>query len=397
MFRKTLFWMHLGSGVVVGLVVALMSFTGIALAFQPQVEGWLRAGLYELEVDAAAPRLPLEALRGMAEAARKQESATAITVPAAPNAAVAIHFGRAGVSYWHPNTGVQLEDPAAAWSGRFAALRDWHRWLGAQADGRALGRAITGACNFAFVFLIVSGLYLWFPRRWTRRTFAGVASFRRGLRGKARDFNWHHVIGFWSLPVLLVLAASGVVISYDWAHRLVFAVAGSEAPVGRPGPPRIEVKAPAGAAPLPLDALVERARLEAPLATELRATLAPPADEGVTAQHLSIREAGAFPPFASLSLSLDPHGGEVLHRMAFSEQDRGRRLRGWLRFLHTGEALGWPGQLVAAVASAGSLVLVWTGFALAWRRYAWWRRKSAVSGARIIRKAPAIEGPDASL
>jgi uncharacterized iron-regulated membrane protein len=40
-----------------------------------------------------------------------------------------------------------------------------------------------------------------------------------------------------------------------------------------------------------------------------------------------------------------------------------------MRFLHTGEALGWPGKLLAALASLGGAFLVWTGFALAWRRF----------------------------
>ncbi|WNZ58636.1 PepSY domain-containing protein [Myxococcus sp. MxC21-1] len=40
-----------------------------------------------------------------------------------------------------------------------------------------------------------------------------------------------------------------------------------------------------------------------------------------------------------------------------------------LRFLHTGEALGLLGQLVAAIASLGGVFLVYTGFALSWRRF----------------------------
>lgn len=36
MLRKTLFWLHLG----VGLVVAIMSFTGAALAFKKELVAW---------------------------------------------------------------------------------------------------------------------------------------------------------------------------------------------------------------------------------------------------------------------------------------------------------------------------------------------------------------------
>jgi uncharacterized iron-regulated membrane protein len=46
-----------------------------------------------------------------------------------------------------------------------------------------------------------------------------------------------------------------------------------------------------------------------------------------------------------------------------------------MRFAHTGEVLGIPGQTVAGVVTAGGSVLVWTGLALAWRRFRAWRRR----------------------
>jgi uncharacterized iron-regulated membrane protein len=37
------------------------------------------------------------------------------------------------------------------------------------------------------------------------------------LRGRARDFNWHNVIGIWCARVLLVVILTGLVMSYQWA------------------------------------------------------------------------------------------------------------------------------------------------------------------------------------
>ena len=48
---------------------------------------------------------------------------------------------------------------------------------------------------------------------------------------------------------------------------------------------------------------------------------------------------------------------------------RGQRIRSWLRFAHTGEVYGVVGQTIAGVASAGAMVMVWTGLALTWRRF----------------------------
>ncbi|HVY63956.1 MAG TPA: PepSY-associated TM helix domain-containing protein, partial [Gammaproteobacteria bacterium] len=68
------------------------------------------------------------------------------------------------------------------------------------------------------------------------------------------------------------------------------------------------------------------------------------------------------------TLTLDAATGEVRSWAPFSTQPPGQRLRIWIRFLHTGEALGLIGQTLAAVVSATSVLMVWTGLALAWRR-----------------------------
>jgi uncharacterized iron-regulated membrane protein len=81
-----------------------------------------------------------------------------------------------------------------------------------------------------------------------------------------------------------------------------------------------------------------------------------------------VKEEGAWPPFASVQLWADPFSGKVVREERFADFSPGRKVRTWLRFLHTGEALGWPGQLLAGAASLGAAVLVWTGLALALRR-----------------------------
>ena len=54
-----------------------------------------------------------------------------------------------------------------------------------------------------------------------------------------------------------------------------------------------------------------------------------------------------------MQLSLDPFTGQVLRGRGYAGYTPARKVRSWLRFLHTGEALGWPGQLAAALASLG--------------------------------------------
>jgi uncharacterized iron-regulated membrane protein len=83
-------------------------------------------------------------------------------------------------------------------------------------------------------------------------------------------------------------------------------------------------------------------------------------------------------PDLRAQLTLDRASGEVVTWEPYSSQSRGRRLRTWMRWMHTGEAGGLLGQTLAGIASAGAVVLVWTGFALAWRRFFPRRRRAAV-------------------
>jgi uncharacterized iron-regulated membrane protein len=83
----------------------------------------------------------------------------------------------------------------------------------------------------------------------------------------------------------------------------------------------------------------------------------------------TVFEKSRWPRMASVQVHLDPYTGDILRRDEFSDNTPTRQTRMWVRFLHTGQALGWPGQLAAGIASLVALVLCYTGFALTWRRF----------------------------
>ena len=92
----------------------------------------------------------------------------------------------------------------------------------------------------------------------------------------------------------------------------------------------------------------------------------------------SIDQGNGGRPDLRSQLTLDSRTGQAVRWEPFSSYNRGRQLRSWARFTHTGEALGLGGQTIAAIASAGASLLVFTGLALALRRLAGWKsRRSA--------------------
>lgn len=93
-------------------------------------------------------------------------------------------------------------------------------------------------------------------------------------------------------------------------------------------------------------------------------------------------------PQKRTTLTVDRVSGEIVRQETFADLSPGRRLRSWLRFAHTGEVYGLIGQTIAGIVSAGGVVLVYTGGALAWRRFwAWRSRRSRASGSALHSRA----------
>ena len=88
--------------------------------------------------------------------------------------------------------------------------------------------------NVAFLVLAISGLYLWWPRKWSREAWRAITAMRFNLKGKARDWNWHNAVGFWTAPILIVLTLTAMPISYRWAGDLIYKVTGSTPPTNAP-------------------------------------------------------------------------------------------------------------------------------------------------------------------
>lgn len=386
--RKVLFWIHLGTGCLAGAVVLIMSVTGVLLAYQRQVTSWIDRDFRSRPPATGSARLPMEAmLAGIS--AQKNALPSAITVRSDATAPAEVSFGRDQVFFLDVYTGSILGEGSPRSRAIFQTIENWHRWLGASNENRSNGRAVTGICNFGFLLLVVSGPFLWMPRKWSWQSVKPIALFRGGLSGRARDFNWHNVIGIWCAIPLSLIVLSGVVMSYPWANNLLYRLTRSELPVQGNGPranaesreakagrregrerPRRSDEAEsalAGISPLTeISALWTRAEQQVPGWRSVTLRM-PPSGRGPVTFTIDTGSGGR--PDQRSQLTLDRRTAAVVRWEPFSNYNAGRRLRSWFRFLHTGEAGGLPGQTVAGAASTGAAMLVWTGLWLACRRF----------------------------
>lgn len=417
MVRKTLFWLHLVAGLISGLSIAIMCFTGTVLAFEKQLVAWSERDARQIAPPApGTPRLSLEDLAAKLRAAQPEARPQSIVLPNDPLAAVAFSTGRTGGFYVNPYTGEVRQPASSAMADFMHLMTDWHRTLGFHGEqSRPVGKLINGICNLAFCVLAVTGLYLWMPRTWSWRAVSPVIWFRNNSSAKARDFNWHNVIGLWTAPVLIVLTLTAVPISFRWGGTLIYTLTGTPAPAtpaggpggGGPGGafgtgPTMNVTPPSpDAKPLPQDALFAAVQKQTPAwqtltlrtgtggspggrgsrgsatapggpasaPTPTAPTIENPAPPSAVAVSFTVRESTSWPRTATTTLSVNPFTGEILKRTGYADQNAAQQVRSWTRFLHTGEALGPVGQGVAGLACLGGLFLVYTGVALSCRRF----------------------------
>lgn len=374
--RKLFFWLHLAAGLAAGLVILIMSVTGVVLMYERQIINWADRGFRVSPPSSDARRLPIDTMLARIRDA-KGGLPTTIALSADRAAPATVTFGRSGPFYADPYTGRLLGEGSTGVRKFFGVILSWHRWLGQDGKSRAAARAITGACNLGFLFLVVSGFYLWWPRKWNLRYLRKVSLFRGSLRGKARDFNWHNAIGLWAAAPLFFIVLTGIVMSYPWANNLLNGASRSAPPAqARPAEQRIG---------LDLDAIWAIAERQLPGWRTIRLTL-PKSSEATLS--FAIDQGNGAQPQKRSQLTVD-RSGQVVRWENFESFPLGPRLRALGRYLHTGELFGFAGQTVAGIVSSGAAVLVWTGLALSWRRLRAFtsRRRRESHAARYVPKS----------
>jgi uncharacterized iron-regulated membrane protein len=377
--RTLIFWPHLIAGVLAGVLILTMSITGVILTYERQLIAWSDSHLRSTPPAAGAPRLGVEALLTQVRREHPELQVTGITMGSAADA-TAVVAAEGGNLHFDIYTGQLLGESATGVRKFMSDMRVWHRYIGVAGDNRPLAKAISGWANVFFAFIVLSGIYLWFPRKWTWKHVRPVVWFKGGLRGKARDFNWHNAIGMWSAVPLFIVVVSAVPISFRWANDAVYRAVGEQppAPAARgAGSQRAEAGARDGsrreAASLDgLNALWARAEQQGPGWRTINLRI--PASDRAPVVFAIDKGDGGQPQHRS-TLTLARATGEVVTFEDFSSLTLGRRIRNVMRFAHTGEVLGIPGQTVAGLVSAGGVVLVWTGIALTVRRFSAWRAR----------------------
>lgn len=367
-------WLRLHRWVAlsVGWLLAAVALLGAVLVLVGPLDRQLHPELFRAASGATpAAGAALEPLRRRLQAEFGDGATLTFRMPREPGAALAVGVRGPwdGTVYLDPRDGHEQGRRGDA-DGLRNTLFKLHSSLGLKDTGKAALAWIA----LLYLFLLITGLVLWWPRHWPPVL---SLELRKGLmRGL---FDLHRTGGAVLGLLIAVSVASGAYMAWRPLGEAVSAVAG----VTAVKPPRLPKAVPdAGQAAPDLDAMLARARAALPGAPITLALLPARPD-----RPLRVRLALPDDPHPNglSSVWLDPRDGKVLAVQRWNALDPGARAVAWVYPLHTGE-LGGP--LLEALVGLNGLALGMLGVTGTWL---WWKRRRQAASRRPSRASVASQ------
>lgn len=400
-FRRLCNDIHLWLGLISGIVLFIVCLTGTIFVFHTEIEKALNPKKFYVQPAAAmlAPdaliasvekeahgkvlsfRIPpsdMEAWVFMVKVG-KQEKKKPIA-PAGKNETRAPANKMAGKKeerpekgkafYINPYTGMVTENGETGASKFFRTVEDIHRWF---FIGKPVGKIVSGAAALIFLFITVSGLVIWFPRK--------IKHWKEGLKikfsakKKRVNHDLHRALGFYAIPVILVCALTGPSWSFEWYRKGMSNVLGDEIfkqrnekpmtldPIVSPGQKITTAQALAIAAPYYAGANLTIVTL--------------PADSS-KALSISKTHSGIWHMAATDKIQLNPYTGEVVKVELFKNLKLGAQIAASVRGLHMGEFWGIISKIIYFISCLFATSLPITGTIIWWNK----RKKSKKKAVR---------------
>lgn len=215
--------LHLWLGLLSGIVVFIVCVTGCLFVFNEEIRALYQP--YQRVQPQAKPFLPPSQLLSSAHASADGAVISSMTYGQADDAVV-VDFvsGEAGdrqTIYLNPYTGrvLKVQKTAKADFDFFQFVITGHRtlWL-----PRSVGKAIVGYGILIFFITLITGIVIWWPKRWNRKAKQSKLSFHHSIQGKRFTLSLHQVPAVYFIFPLLLISFTGMMISLGWLRTGVY-------------------------------------------------------------------------------------------------------------------------------------------------------------------------------
>lgn len=358
---------HLYLGVIAGAVLCITGLTGSILVFQDEIDRALNKDLF-IAVE-GQKRYEIEEIIPLVREKYPDKKFSYVLVSDANNPNSTYRFyntetevDKAGEFFVNPYTG-EISGKRLFTSGFIRVVTNIHRTMLVP----VAGRYIVGLCTLCMLILTISGLKLWVPqqyKKWKQWKSVLTVNFRAGF--KRQNYDWHNVLGFYSAPVVIMLALSGFAITFSTvfiAFLFVFTGKSPQSVAGIFGKQSSYVE---GAKELTVGEVAAIAQKTFPNAEIL--ALAPP----LTPQNVyrfDMKSDGVAHTGNRIMVMVDQYSGEVLLNSEKDFPNVGNSYLSWLTPIHYGTFGGMPTRILALIGGLIPLLLYITGFIIWWPRY----------------------------
>jgi uncharacterized iron-regulated membrane protein len=379
LFRK----IHLWLGLTSGILIFLICISGAFYAFKEELfQAIHHDQLYNANTNEIAQPLPLNELWENAQKGLGEEYPISYgTCYKDKNrnwSFKAYHYDSEGVTYnqWlkydyiayvNPYSGEVVDVMNHKWEFfHLVKMFHWSFLLNTE-----YGQPIVAFTVVVFLISLLTGLYLWWPFRKGKKGYA----INTRSSGKVLNYDLHNVLGFYMLPVNIILSLTGMVWAFKWFMMLVYAVANlSTAP-----PEKVAVASAFDDQqfrPQTYSTVYQQVRKEHTEAYSVNVYPASPDSAGVIRVFVK-NESSVY--YQAYQEQYDKYSGELLHSKGFADLSRGEKLIAMNYDIHTGAVLGKTGKILAFIAALIGASLPVTGFIIWYKK----RRKSKQQRLRL--------------
>ncbi|ANE51124.1 PepSY-associated TM helix domain-containing protein [Flavisolibacter tropicus] len=211
-----------------------------------------------------------------------------------------------------------------------------HRWL--LGGEKSAGKYIVGVSTFIFLFILITGIILWWPK--TKKILKQRLTVKWDAGWKRINHDFHLVFGFYSAIFLFIFAFTGLAWSFEWFNDGIYKVTNSSSKP--PAPPKSEYAAN-----------TDRISFDAALASAKTVyngaefyTISAPKDS-TEVFNVSALPANAVHESATNAVYVDQYSGKVAGQLAYENRSLGARVRSTFKPVHTGSIWGTPSKIIA--------------------------------------------------
>lgn len=215
-------WLHLWLGLVSGVVIVLVSLTGAALVYEEELRLLLQDHQsVELQVTEFLPPSQIAAkvkdeynLNGVSSVIYRGATRSAIVPYYEDRKNQVVHFV-------NPYSGEVLKQQMLDNDFfRQMVIGHYQLWL-----PRNIGKPIVAYGTLIFVIALITGIILWWPKKWNKREIKNSFKIKLNAKFKRVNYDLHNVLGFYSFLIALFLALTGMVYGMQWFKDASYYVA----------------------------------------------------------------------------------------------------------------------------------------------------------------------------